>query len=244
MTGTASDPAGAAANPQATRPQPVRLRAEALRRVYPSGEGEVVALAGFTHSFEPGLSAIVGPSGSGKSTLLGLLAGFDEPTSGRVWVGDTELHALSETGRADLRLRSYGFVFQNHNLVGILSAQENVEFPLSLAGVGRAERRDRARALLAQVGLERRAAHLPSQLSGGEAQRVALARALACDPPLLLADEPTGNLDTRTGEQVLALLRAPAQAGRTVVLITHDPEIAAQADHHLRVRDGVVEVGR
>ncbi|WP_104990255.1 ABC transporter ATP-binding protein [Deinococcus sp. NW-56] len=216
------------------------LQVENLSRVYPSGEGQVTALAPFTHTFAPGLTAVVGPSGSGKSTLLNLLAGFDTPTSGRVVVNGTDLHALPEAGRADFRLTHYGFVFQNHNLVSILTALENVEFPLTLAGVPLRERRDRARALLDRVGLAGRASHLPSQLSGGEAQRVALARALANDPDVLLADEPTGNLDTRTGERVLELLTAPAREGRTVVLITHDRDVAALADHTLRVRDGVV----
>lgn len=216
------------------------LKVEDLSRVYPSGEGQVTALAPFTHTFAPGLTAVVGPSGSGKSTLLNLLAGFDTPTSGRVIVNGTDLHALPEAGRADFRLAHYGFVFQSHNLVSILTALENVEFPLTLAGVPPRERRERARALLDRVGLAGRASHLPSQLSGGEAQRVAVARALANDPDVLLADEPTGNLDTRTGERVLELLTAPAREGRTVVLITHDRDVAALADHTLRVRDGVV----
>ena len=216
------------------------LATENLSRVYPSGEGEITALSAFTHTFAPGLTAVVGPSGSGKSTLLNLLAGFDTPSSGRVRVGETDLHDLSETGRADFRLANYGFVFQNHNLVSILSAQENVEFPLTLAGLSPRERRDRARALLDDVGLLARAGHLPHQLSGGEAQRVAIARALARDPAVLLADEPTGNLDTRTGEKVLELLTGPARQGRTVVLITHDRDVAALADHRLEVRDGVV----
>ena len=216
------------------------LRTDGLSKVYPSGEDVVTALRPFTHTFRPGMTAVVGPSGSGKSTLLNLLAGFDTPTAGRVLVGDTDLHALSESGRADFRLAHYGFVFQNHNLVAILSALENVEFPLMLAGVPPKDRRDRARTLLAQVGLEKRVGHMPSQLSGGEAQRVAVARALVGDPAVLLADEPTGNLDSRTGNEVLELLLAPAKAGRTVVLITHDPEVAARADHTLRVRDGEV----
>ncbi|WP_424951584.1 ABC transporter ATP-binding protein [Deinococcus sp.] len=216
------------------------LKAENLSRVYPSGEGQVTALRPFTHTFAPGMTAVVGPSGSGKSTLLNLLAGFDTPTAGRVVVGDTDLHRLTESGRADFRLAHYGFVFQSHNLVAILSAQENVEFPLMLAGVPPRERRDRARALLAQVGLEKRTGHMPAQLSGGEAQRVALARALVGEPGVLLADEPTGNLDTKTGNEVLELLLAPAKAGRTVVLITHDAEVAARADYTLRVRDGEV----
>ena len=217
------------------------LRVEGLSRVYPSGEGEVTALRPFTHTFQPGMTAVVGPSGSGKSTLLNLLAGFDTPTQGRVLVQGTDLHTLSEAGRADFRLENYGFVFHNHNLVAILSALENVEFPLMLAGVPPKERRDRARALLAQVGLEKRTGHMPAQLSGGEAQRVALARALVGNPDVLLADEPTGNLDTKTGNEVLELLLAPARAGRTVVLITHDLDVAARADYTLRVRDGEVK---
>lgn len=218
------------------------LHVEQLSRIYPSGDGQVQALAPMTHTFPPGLTAVVGPSGSGKSTLLNLLAGFDTPTTGTVRVGDTDLTALTETQRADFRLKHYGFVFQNHNLVSILSALENVEFPLTLAGVPLRERTDRARALLARVGLEKRAGHLPSQLSGGEAQRVAIARALAGNPGLLLCDEPTGNLDSKTGEMVLAELQDAARQGRTVVLITHDRDIAALADHHLQVRDGVVGV--
>ena len=216
------------------------LRTDALSRVYPSGEGQVLALSPFTHTFSQGLTAVVGPSGSGKSTLLNLLAGFDTPSGGRVLVGETDLTHLSEAQRADFRLSHYGFVFQNHNLVSMLTAQENIEFPLTLAGMPPRERRDRALALLSQVGLERRAAHLPHQLSGGEAQRVALARALVRDPDIVLADEPTGNLDSHSGERVLELLLAPARAGRTVILITHDREVAARADHTLHVKDGVV----
>jgi putative ABC transport system ATP-binding protein len=226
--------------PAARPTAPAALRAENLSRIYPSGDGQVQALAPFTHTFPPGLTAVVGPSGSGKSTLLNLLAGFDTPTTGHVLIGDTDLTALDEATRADVRLAHYGFVFQNHNLVSILTAQENVEFPLTLAGMPPRERQARARELLAQVGLEQRGGHLPSQLSGGEAQRVAIARALARDPGILLADEPTGNLDTRTGERILALLQQSAGAGRTVVLITHDPDIAALADQRLHVRDGVV----
>ena len=219
-----------------------QLHAEQLTRTYPSGDGEITALQSFTHTFAPGITAVVGPSGSGKSTLLNLLAGFDAPTSGQVTVGGTDIHALSEAGRADFRLTHYGFVFQSHNLVAILSAQENVEFPLMLSGVPPRQRRERARALLSQVGLEKRAHHLPAHLSGGEAQRVAVARALVADPAVLLADEPTGNLDSRTGGKILELLLRPAREGKTVVLITHDPDVAALADRTLRVRDGEVSV--
>ena len=220
----------------------VQLQTDRLGRIYPSGDDQITALRPFTHDFAPGLTAVVGPSGSGKSTLLNLLAGFDTPTSGTVKVGGQDIHALSEAGRADFRLKHYGFVFQSHNLVAILSAEENVEFPLMLSGVPPRERRERARALLVQVGLENRRHHLPSHLSGGEAQRVAVARALVTDPAVLLADEPTGNLDTRTGQIILELLTRPAREGKTVVLITHDPEVAALAGHQLRVRDGEVSV--
>ncbi|AZI43235.1 ABC transporter ATP-binding protein [Deinococcus psychrotolerans] len=220
----------------------IQLQTENLSRTYPSGDGQITALRPFSHTFAAGMTSVVGPSGSGKSTLLNLLAGFDTPSGGTVRVGGTDIHSLSEAGRADFRLGNYGFVFQSHNLVAILSAQENVEFPLMLAGVPPKERRERARALLAQVGLEQRAHHLPSHLSGGEAQRVAIARALVSDPAVLLADEPTGNLDTRSGEVILELLTRPALEGKTVVLITHDPDVAALADYHLRVRDGEVSV--
>ena len=147
-----------ASGPTPTRPQ---LQTDQLSRIYPSGDGEITALRPFSHTFAAGLTAVVGPSGSGKSTLLNLLAGFDTPTSGRVLVGSSDIHALSEAGRADFRLANYGFVFQSHNLVAILTAQENVEFPLMLAGMAPRERRDRARSLLSQVGLESRLSHLP-----------------------------------------------------------------------------------
>lgn len=220
------------------------LRTERLERHYPSGQGQITALQPFTHEFPQGVTAVVGPSGSGKSTLLNLLAGFDDPSGGSVWAGQTRLDTLSETERADFRLQHYGFVFQNHNLVSMLSAQENIEFPLMLAGVAPKERAKQARALLAEVGLEERAQHFPAQLSGGEAQRVAIARALINDPAVLLADEPTGNLDSRTGETVLELLLGFARQDRTVVLITHDFEVAGIAEHRLSVKDGLVEVKR
>ncbi|ADV67830.1 ABC transporter ATP-binding protein [Deinococcus maricopensis] len=214
---------------------------ENVTKTFPSGEGVIRALDAVNYTFGPGLTAVVGPSGSGKSTLLNLLAGFDTPTGGRVVVDGTDLGALGEAGRADFRLARYGFVFQNYNLVQILSAAENVEFPMALAGVPARERRERSTALLARVGLAGRAGHLPAKLSGGEQQRVAIARALALEPGILLADEPTGNLDSRTGESILELLVAPARAGKTVVLITHDADVAARADHVVRVRDGRIE---
>ncbi len=221
-----------------------QLRAENISRIFMGGSEVVQALAPFSHSFSAGLTAVVGPSGSGKSTLLNLLAGFDSPTTGKVWVGETDLTALDESSRADMRLKRYGFVFQSHNLISILTAQENVEFPLNLAGIAPKERKAIAADLLAQVGLEKRGNHLPAQLSGGEAQRVAIARALACQPSIILADEPTGNLDSRTGEKVLSLLTEAAAQGRTVILITHDTGIAQLASQQLNIKDGVVTLTR
>ncbi|GAB5603210.1 ABC transporter ATP-binding protein [Thermus sp. FJN-A] len=213
------------------------LRAENLTKRYRQGEKEVVALLDFTYAFPRGATAVVGPSGSGKTTLLNLLAGFDLPTAGAVYLGDTPLHRLPEDERAGVRLRHMGFVFQQWNLIPTLTAWENVAFPLLLAGVAPKARRARALALLAQVGLEERASHLPSRLSGGEQQRVALARALALDPPILFADEPTGNLDLASREQVAGLL---FQAGkeRTLILVTHDLELAARAERALYLKGG------
>ena len=216
------------------------LELRAVTKTYPSGDGTITALHRISHTFAPGLTAIVGPSGSGKSTLLNLMAGFDVPSEGEVLVDGQNIASLSEAGRAELRLARFGFVFQNYNLVAILSARENVEFPLALAKVPRPERARRAAQLLAEVGLGGRAGHLPSQLSGGEQQRVAIARALVGNPAILLADEPTGNLDTKTGAQILELLLAPARAGKTVVLITHDADVAARAGRVLHIRDGVL----
>jgi len=218
------------------------LNAINLSKTFPSGEGTVTALEGFSHTFPAGqVTAIVGPSGSGKSTLLNLLAGFERPSSGQVLHDGTDLSALSESGRARYRLEHFGFVFQNYNLVTILSALENVEFPLSLLGVSEKERLDKARAMLVEVGLERRLKHYPSQLSGGEQQRVAIARALISQPDILLADEPTGNLDSKTGAGILELLIGPAKEGRCVLLITHDLEVAARADRVVYLRDGKLE---
>lgn len=222
------------------------LRAEGISKIYPSGESMVTALEPFSHTFNPGqVTAIVGPSGSGKSTLLNLLAGFDKPTKGQVIhqtpQASTNLTQLLEGEKARYRLENFGFVFQNYNLMSILSAQENVEFPLTLLGIPVKERLERSRAILASVGLERRMGHFPSQLSGGEQQRVAICRALVTNANLILADEPTGNLDSKTGAGILELLLDPAREGRTVILITHDSEVAASADVRLYLRDGRLE---
>jgi putative ABC transport system ATP-binding protein len=183
--------------------------------------------------------AITGPSGSGKSTLLGLIAGLDAPTTGRIRLDGTEITALGEEALARLRGERVGIVFQFFHLIPTLTALENVLVPMEIAGTPRAA--ERARALIADVGLADRGTHYPSQLSGGEQQRVAIARALANDPPILLADEPTGNLDSTTGAQVIDLLVSMNRTrGRTLVLVTHDPDLAARADRTIALRDGRV----
>jgi len=183
--------------------------------------------------------AIVGPSGSGKSTLLGLIAGLDAPTSGSVVIDGTDITALGEDQLARLRGEKIGFVFQFFHLIPSLTAFENVAVPMEIAG--RRDAADRAHQLLEEVGLTGRAHHYPSQLSGGEQQRVALARALANNPPILLADEPTGNLDTANGQHIMELLRAIHRSrGTTLILVTHDAELAAAADRRMIMRDGHV----
>jgi putative ABC transport system ATP-binding protein len=217
------------------------LRAEALAKTFRTGAVDVEALAGVDARFPAGrLTAIVGPSGSGKSTLLNLLAGFDVPTSGAVFLGSENLALLSEQQRCDLRLHRFGFVFQSFNLVNVLTAEQNVAFPMALAGVAPRDRVQRARQLLARFGLSSRTDHLPHRLSGGERQRVALARALANDPDVVFADEPTGNLDSKSGAHVLEALAEVAAEGRTVIIVTHDLGIADRADERVELRDGVV----
>jgi putative ABC transport system ATP-binding protein len=183
--------------------------------------------------------AIVGPSGSGKSTLLGLIAGLDAPTSGSVWIDGVDITKLDEDGLAKLRGEKIGFVFQFFHLIPSLTAYENVAVPMEIKGLSDAA--PRARALLEEVGLTGRAHHYPSQLSGGEQQRVALARALANDPPIVLADEPTGNLDTTNGRHIMDMLRNIHRTRHTtLVLVTHDAELAAVADARITLRDGRV----
>jgi putative ABC transport system ATP-binding protein len=183
--------------------------------------------------------AVVGPSGSGKSTLLGLIAGLDAPSSGQVLIDGVDITALDEDSLAKLRGEKIGFVFQFFHLIPSLTARENIAVPMEIAGAADAGRRTQA--LLEEVGLKERAHHYPSQLSGGEQQRVALARALANEPPIVLADEPTGNLDSTNGRHIMELLRAVhVRRGSTIVLVTHDPELAALADARLVLRDGRV----
>ena len=217
----------------------VMLSAVDLVRTYATPAGDVEALRGVSHAFEPGrVTAVMGPSGSGKSTLLNLLAGFDRPTSGQVSLGGDRLGALPEHELARLRLLRFGFVFQASNLISVLNARSNVAFPMGLAGVDRGRREAHAMELLDRFGVTHRAGALPSRLSGGERQRVALARALANDPDVVFADEPTGNLDRASGAEVVAALQEVAEDGRTVVVVTHDPEVASAAHLRLRLVDG------
>jgi putative ABC transport system ATP-binding protein len=218
----------------------ILLKAESLTKKVTSPEGELTILDSVNLSVLRGeTAAIVGPSGAGKSTLLALLAGLDEPSSGRVWLNGIELTALDEDGRAALRNREVGFIFQSFHLLPSLTALENVLLPLELSGSRDAGKR--ARHALAEVGLEHRLRHYPRQLSGGEKQRVAIARAFVTNPSLLFADEPTGNLDNRTGARILNLLfELNAAAGTTLVVVTHDLDAAARCRRFIELSGGKV----
>ena len=219
------------------------VRTVNLTRRYEMGDAFVDALRGVDLTVARGeFVALVGPSGSGKSTVLNLIGGLDRPTSGQVWINGTELSASDERTLTQHRRRHVGFVFQSFNLLPRLTAEENVALPLMFGDVSEKERRARARALLERVGLEHRLEHRPTQLSGGEQQRVAIARALVGEPALLLADEPTGNLDTTTGAEIMALLKKLNQeSGLTLLVVTHDAQVAAFADRVVELRDGQVE---
>jgi ABC-type lipoprotein export system ATPase subunit len=217
------------------------VEAAGLERVYAAGETRVAALAGLDLEVRRGeFVAVMGPSGSGKSTLLNVLAGLERPTAGRVAVDGTDLGSLDEDGLARYRRGTVGIVFQAFNLLPRYRVVENVAFPLLFAGVPPAERLRRASAMLDRLGMGPRAGHRPSQLSGGEMQRTAIARALVTEPALLLADEPTGNLDSANGAALLALLAELHAKGQTIVLVTHDPAIAEHAERVVRMRDGKV----
>jgi putative ABC transport system ATP-binding protein len=215
------------------------VEARGVSRVFPMPGGPVTALDGVSLRIAPAeYIGVVGPSGCGKSTLLHVLGCVDSPTSGAVLFQSRDVGALPDAERSRLRLREIGFVFQRFFLLPMLTASENVELPQAEAGVNRSERRQRTQALLEYVGLAHRAAHLPSELSGGEMQRVAIARALANRPHLLLADEPTGELDQATGEQIVSLLDRLHADGTAVVVVTHDSAVASRAGRLLRMRDG------
>jgi putative ABC transport system ATP-binding protein len=221
------------------------VRTVGLTRRYKMGDAFVDALQGVDLTIARGeFVALVGPSGSGKSTVLNLIGGLDRPTSGQVWINGIELSASDERTLTRHRRQHVGFVFQSFNLLPRLIAEENVALPLMFSGVPEKERRARARKLLERVGLGPRLTHRPTQLSGGEQQRVAIARALVGQPALLLADEPTGNLDTTIGAEIMALLKGLNQEqGLTLLVVTHDPEVAAFADRIVRLRDGRIQEG-
>ena len=221
-------------------PQAPMIKLQGLGKVYsPGTPAEVVALRHVDLSVPRGqFLAIMGQSGSGKSTMMNVIGCLDQPSSGRYAIDGVDVATLDAEGRAKLRLEKIGFVFQGFNLLSRQTAMENVMMPLVYSGVPVAERAPRALAALAEVGLSERAGHKPSELSGGQQQRVAIARALINQPPLLLADEPTGALDSRTGEEIMALFERLKQGGRTIVLITHEREIADHADRVVLMRDG------
>ncbi|MEH0842704.1 ABC transporter ATP-binding protein [Micromonospora sp. CPCC 205711] len=218
------------------------IEAVDVSRTYQLDGVSVPALRGVSLTVQPGdYVALVGPSGSGKSTLMHLLGGLDRPTGGRLVIGGRDVASLSPPEMATLRNETIGFVFQAFHLLPRTSAVENVALPLVYRGVAARQRRERAAAVLGRVGLGHRLGHRPNQMSGGEQQRVAIARALVTDPTVLLADEPTGNLDTATGQAVLALLeRLNAESGVALVMVTHDNEVAARARRRIAMRDGVV----
>ena len=217
------------------------LEARGLSRTYDSGGAPVPALDGVDLSIDRGeFVAVMGPSGCGKSTLLNLLAGLDRPSAGEVWLDGSRVDQLSETALARLRRRRLGFVFQFFNLLPTLTASENVELPLLLAGRRRRQARRTARRLLDELGIGDKADAAPGQLSGGQQQRVALARALANQPDLVMGDEPTGNLDSASAGEVLGLLRAAHARGQTLLVATHDARVAAAADRVVTMRDGRV----
>jgi putative ABC transport system ATP-binding protein len=219
---------------------PLLYEVRAARRSFRRGDATIDALADVDLTIGHGeIVALVGPSGSGKTTLLQLLGALDRPTSGQIFFEGRDLATLGDNELADLRLRAFGFVFQTFNLIPTLSALQNVESKLAPTGLPDDELRSRSLAMLEEVGLSDRASHLPSQLSGGEQQRVAIARALSTEPRVVLADEPTGNLDSRTGRDVVELLTKLSQErGHTVVLVTHDVEIAAKAHRSIQMHDG------
>jgi putative ABC transport system ATP-binding protein len=213
------------------------IHLESISKIYGSGDGEVAALRDFSLTVATGESlAVMGPSGSGKSTLMNILGCLDTPTTGRYWFAGQDVSRLNETELAHVRNRRIGFVFQQFQLLPKLSAWRNVELPLLYRNVR--DRRSLALQALEQVGLSNRVDHRPSQLSGGQQQRVAIARALVTNPDLILADEPTGNLDTASSRDVLAVIRELNEQGRTIVIITHDPEVAPVAKRTVYMRDG------
>jgi putative ABC transport system ATP-binding protein len=212
-----------------------------LSKIYSMGEATVTALDGVTLDIQTGsFTVVMGPSGSGKSTLLYLIGGLDWPTSGSISVGEDKIEKMDENSLALFRRNRVGFIFQSFNLISSMPADENVGFPLRFAGIAKSNRRARSQAILEQVGLSDRASHRPTELSGGQQQRVAIARALINDPPLILADEPTGNLDSHSGFSIMKLLSELNKAGKTVIVVTHDSRMRQFASETLYLLDGKV----
>lgn len=218
------------------------IRVRDLCKVYNPGENEVRALDHVDLSIDKGeLVGIIGHSGSGKSTLMNMLGCLDVPTSGNYYLNGKDVSNMTDDELSDVRNMEIGFIFQGFNLIPNLTAKENVELPLIYRGVSKKEREDLAVESLKAVGLEHRMDHKPSEMSGGQQQRVAIARAIAARPPVILADEPTGNLDSRSTQEIMEVLKELHRSGRTVILITHDDEIAAQVNRVIRIKDGKVE---
>jgi putative ABC transport system ATP-binding protein len=218
------------------------IRLEDVHKHYLMGEEVVRALNGVTINFGVGSYwAIMGASGSGKSTMLNLLGCLDRPTSGRYHLAGDDVSRMADEQLSEIRLRRIGFIFQSFNLIAQLTVRENIEMPLYYMGLEPHESIERAAELATMVGLGDRLEHRPAELSGGQQQRVAIARALANDPAILLADEPTGNLDSATGEQIMQLLRELHGSGRTIIMVTHEPDVAAHASHQLHMKDGIID---
>lgn len=218
------------------------IHIENMKKIYNPGENEVRALDGIDLDIEKGdLVAIVGHSGSGKSTLMNMLGCLDTPTSGKYVLDGQDVASMTDNQFADVRNKEIGFIFQGFNLISNLDAVGNVELPLVYRGVSKNERKQLAMEALKSVGLEDRMKHKPNEMSGGQQQRVAVARAVAAKPPIILADEPTGNLDTKSTQEIMEILKELHRSGRTVIIITHDEEIASQAHRVIRILDGRIE---
>ncbi|HEY7733334.1 MAG TPA: ABC transporter ATP-binding protein [Nitrososphaera sp.] len=225
------------------RDDSVVMKVEDVTKVFESAAGQVAALQGVSLSIRKGeFVAIVGPSGSGKSTLLNIIGALDRPTSGKVFIRGVDIFTLSDSELATMRNYLIGFIFQSYNLINRTTVQKNIELPTILSGMNHEERSRRARKILEVLGISEKAGFKPSSLSGGQQQRVAIARALMNDPAIILADEPTGNLDTKTGQEVFNLLRMlSSKFRRTIVMVTHNPELAEASDRAIFIRDGMVE---
>ncbi len=224
-----------------TSPAPL-IRIRGLAKSYQRGEQSIAVLLGIDLDVQAGdFVALMGPSGSGKSTLLNLIAGIDQPSGGTIEIGGVDIATLGDGALADWRAQHVGFIFQFYNLMPVLSAFENIELPLLLTSLTPRQRRERVAQVLQMVGLSDRADHHPNELSGGQQQRVAIARAIVTDPTLIVADEPTGDLDRATGEEVLSLLgRLVSELGKTIVMVTHDPKAAARARRAVHLEKGVL----